>query len=72
MLAAMIIGLGGSPVAVTPATAARPIGIAPIRPAHPGTLQGSSLYGYGRCLVNGNGQLELISGAAHAGFTFRG
>jgi len=28
--------------------------------------------GYGRCLVNGNGQLELISSAAHAGFTFRG
>jgi hypothetical protein len=35
-------------------------------------LPASSLYGYGRCLVNGNGQLELISSAAHAGFTFQG
>ena len=44
----------------------------PIAPERPGTLQASSLYGYGRCLVNGNGQLELISSAAHAGFTFEG
>ena len=42
------------------------------RPESDGTLQASSLYGYGRCLVNGKGQMELISSAAHAGFTFRG
>ena len=47
-------------------------GFAPIRPAHPGTLRASSLYGYGRCLVNGNGEMELIGRAAHVGFTFRG
>jgi lysophospholipase L1-like esterase len=57
MLAVMIIGLGGS---------------SPTRTAYAGILRASSLYGYGRCLVNGNGQLELISSAAHAGFTFQG
>ena len=57
LLAVMIICLGGSP---------------PTRPAYAGILRASSLYGYGRCLVNGNGQLELISSAAHAGFTFQG
>jgi lysophospholipase L1-like esterase len=55
-LAAMVLCLWASP--------------SPARP--PGTLPASSLYGYGRCLVNDKGQMELISSAAHVGFTFRG
>lgn len=72
VLAVIMIGLEGSSVAETPAVAVHSIRIAPTRPAHAGTLRASSLYGYGRCLVNGNGQMELISSAAHVGFTFRG
>ena len=66
-LAAMVLCLWAHP-SLAPA-AGHPTSPNRIRP---GTLQASSLYGYGRCLVNGNGQLELISSAAHAGFTFLG
>ncbi len=37
-----------------------------------GILPGSSLHGYGRCLINGNKQLELMGSAAHTGFSFSG
>jgi len=69
-LAAMVVCLAGSTMAKHPARVTYPIALT--RPLPGGTLPASSLYGYGRCLVNGKGQLELIGSAAHAGFSFNG
>jgi lysophospholipase L1-like esterase len=70
-LAVMVIGLWASSPA-SPVVAGSLVSTVCSRPESDGTLQGSFLYGYGRCLVNGSGQIELISSAAHVGFTFRG
>jgi lysophospholipase L1-like esterase len=71
MLAVMPICLWASSAA-SPVVAGSSMATVGSRLASAGTLRASSLYGYGRCLVNGNGQMELISSAAHVGFTFRG